>query len=168
MTKKLIATSAIALSILFSGSCTWAQTTYITSPSDRVITLVPTGPRLNHPGGLNSLGWTTGYSALTTTSERPNLLGRSLGGSDTITETVTRVVPNDALGNPVRSGWSVNDQPNSAGWPTGYSAVTSTYERFDPLAAAFGGSQTVTETKTQVLPNDALGRPIRPLGGLWP
>jgi hypothetical protein len=145
-----------------------AQTTVIGQGSTGVVTVVPIGPGLGAPGQRNSLGWNTGYTAITTTSERPNILGRGLGGSDTIAETVTRVVPNDALGNPSRFGGVFAEQPNSAGWRTGYSAITSTYERPDPLGAYLGGSRTVTETKTQVLPNDALGQPIRPFGGLWP
>ena len=145
-----------------------AQTTVIGQGSPGVVTVVPIGPGLGAPGQRNSLGWNTGYTAITTQSERPNILGRGLGGSDTIAETVTRVVPNDALGNPSRFGGVFDERPNSAGWRTGYSAVTSTYERPDPFGAYLGGSRTVTETKTQVLPNDALGQPIRPLGGLWP
>jgi hypothetical protein len=149
-----------------------AQTTIIGSGSSGVITVVPLAPDRIRAGERNSLGWDTGYSAITTTSERPNIFGRGLGGSDTIVETTTRVVPNDVLGNPARYGGRYggvfDEEPNSAGWHTGYSAVTSTYERADPLGAALGGKKTVTETTTQILPNDALGQPIRPFGSLWP
>jgi hypothetical protein len=75
-------------------------------------------------------------------------------------------VPNDALGNPVEYGGFFDNQPNSAGWHTGYSTVTSTYERPDIFNRQLGGSNTVTETKTQILPNDALGQPIRPLSDI--
>jgi hypothetical protein len=143
-----------------------AQTTIINSGSPGVFTVVPVRPGLHEPGQRNSLGWDTGYSAITTTSERPSLLGRSWGGSDTIAETVTKVVPNDALGNPVRHGSVFDTERNSAGWNTGYSTITSTYDRPDPLGAYLGGARTVTETKTQVVPNDALGQPIRPLEDL--
>lgn len=145
-----------------------AQTTAIGTGSTGVVTVVPIHPGLRPSQRPNSLGWNTGYTAITTASERPNILGRALGGSDTIAETVTRVVPNDALGNPSRFAGGFHSETNSAGWNTGYSAVTSTYQRPDPLGAYLGGSKTVTETKTQVLPNDALGQPIRPFGGLWP
>lgn len=162
--------TALALCSLLTATAntTLAQTTVIGQGSTGVVTVVPIGPGLGVPGQRNNLGWNTGYSAITTTSERPNIFGRAWGGSDTIAETVTRVVPNDALGNPYRFGAGYNSEPNSAGWSTGYSAVTSKYERPDPLGAYLGGSRTVTETKTQILPNDALGQPIRPFGGLWP
>lgn len=57
---------------------------------------------------------------------------------------------------------------NSAGWGTGYSVVTSTQERPNPLGYALGGSKTVTETTTKIVPNDALGNPIQPILPLWP
>ena len=104
---------------------------------------------------------------MTSTYERANPLGQALGGSETIHETTTRVLPNDALGQPMR-GIQPFAEPNSAGWSTGYSAVTSTYERPNPLGRALGGSEAVTETTTRIVPNDALGQPIRPIGGLWP
>jgi hypothetical protein len=162
----------IAISILFSSTTIYgvsahAQTTVINSGNSGVITVVPIRPGLDELGRRNSLGWNTGYSAITTTSERPSLLGRGLGGSNTISETVTRVVPNDLLGNPVRYGSVATDEPNSAGWNTGYSTITSTYDRPDPFGAYLGGAKTVTETKTQIVPNDALGQPIRPLSDLW-
>lgn len=167
MTPKLfIVATAFVANIAICADSSLAQTTVINSGSSGVITVVPVRPGLNEPGQRNSLGWNTGYSAITTTSERPSIFGRSWGGSDTISETVTRVVPNDLLGNPVRYGAVNNSEPNSAGWNTGYSTVTSTYERPDPFGAAMGGARTVTETKTQVVPNDALGQPIRPLSDL--
>jgi hypothetical protein len=178
--KSCIKTFYLALYVTLAASPTLAtaQTAVIGQGSTGVITVVPIGPSLGGsslggpdlraPGQRNSLGWNTGYSAITTTSERPNIFGRGLGGSDTISETVTKIVPNDPLGNPSHFGGTFNNRPNSAGWYTGYSAVTSTYERPDPLGAYLGGPKKVTETTTQILPNDALGQPIRPLGGLWP
>jgi len=119
-------------------------------------------------GERNSAGWGTGYSVVTSTQERPNPLGRALGGSDTVVETRTQVVPNDVLGQPMRGGYRAFEDANSAGWRTGYSAVTSTYERPNPLGYALGGSKTVTETTTKIVPNDALGNPIQPILPLWP
>jgi hypothetical protein len=161
----ILSTGLLLWTLPQSGS---AQTSIFNSTSSGVVTVVPIGPRLGTPGEPNSLGWSTGYSAITTTSERPNLFGRAVGGSDTVVETTTRVVPNDALGNPARYGGLLDNSPNSAGWYTGYSAVTSTYERPDPLGATLGGRGTVTESTTQIVPNDALGQPMRPLLGLWP
>lgn len=49
--------------------------------------------------------WGTGYSVVTTTRPTQNLFNRDLTGS----ETVQKVVPNDALGQPMRGlnfGWS--------------------------------------------------------------
>lgn len=125
-------------------------------------------PPVGGVGGRNTAGWNTGYSVVTSTHERANPLGGVWGGSDTVVETVTNVVPNDALGRPMRGGIRPFEEPNSAGWSTGYSAVTSTYERPDPFGAALGGSNTVTETTTSIVPNDALGRPIQPILPLWP
>lgn len=125
-------------------------------------------PPVGGVGERNTAGWSTGYSVVTSTHERANPLGQLLGGSDTVVETVTNVVPNDALGRPMRGGIRPFEEPNSAGWSTGYSAVTSTYERPDPFGAALGGSKTVTETTTRIVPNDALGRPIQPILPLWP
>jgi hypothetical protein len=152
----------------------------VTTPSDSVAQpqlglgsfgerhIVPLPSHPLHPNNrTNSLGWTTGYSAITTTSEQPNIFGRGLGGSDTIRETTTQIVPNDILGNPVR-GLFNDPVPNSAGWNTGYSIVTSTYERPAPLGAPHTVSGRVSESTTRILPNDALGQPIRPLPGFWP
>lgn len=111
----------------------------------------------------NTAGFHTGYSVVTSTYERPNPLGHALGGSETIYESTSRIVPNDLLGEPMR-GIQPFAQPNSAGWSTGYSAVTSTYERPNPLGAALGGSETITETTTRIVPNDALGMPMRGVG----
>jgi hypothetical protein len=161
---KAVATTLLILSAT-DGS---AQTSRVGSASVGVVTVVPVAPHVIAPqGGRNSLGWNTGYSAITTTSERPNIFGRTWGGSDTVQETTTRVVPNDALGNPVRGGF-IGAEPNGAGWNTGYSVVTSTYDRPNPLGAYLGGSRTVTETTTQVVPNNALGQPMRALPELWP
>lgn len=161
MKAHIIFAATIAMIVSTNSHLVWAQSTYIKSTSHGVVTVVPINPRLDAPGERNSLGWNTGYSALTTTSERPSIYGRDVG---TITETVTKIVPNDVLGNPVRSGWIGNNETNSAGWSTGYSTVTSTYERKDPWGAVIGGADTVTETKTQIVPNDLLGQPILPLG----
>lgn len=138
--------------------------TFVQQGASQVAILPPVGG----VGDRNSAGWGTGYSVVTSTQERANPLGRALGGSDTVVETVTKVVPNDALGRPMRGGFRAFEEPNSAGWTTGYSAVTSTYERPDPLGAALGGSKTVTETTTRIVPNDALGNPLQPILPLWP
>ena len=57
----------------------------------------------------NSPGWHPGYSVVTETYEPPNPLRQALGGSRTVTKTTTRVVPNDALGQPL--------PPLIPGWP---------------------------------------------------
>lgn len=114
-------------------------------------------------GGRNSAGWSAGYSVVTSTVERHNPFAAGWGTSDTVVETRTQVVPNDVLGQPLRGGFRVNEEPNSAGWHTGYSAVTSTYERPDLTGALLGQRGTVTETTTRVVPNDVLGNPIQPL-----
>jgi hypothetical protein len=47
--------------------------------------------------------WGTGYSVVTETRERPDTWGRVLGDRDATTTTTTqRVVPNDALGQPIK------------------------------------------------------------------
>ena len=47
--------------------------------------------------------WGTGYSVVTETRERPDAWGRFLGERDATTTTTTqRVVPNDALGQPIK------------------------------------------------------------------
>ncbi len=131
-------------------------------------TLVPVVPQGLAPTNTNNLGWNTGYSAITTTSERPNVLWRGLGGSDTIQESTTRIVPNDLFGNPVRYGNIFESQPNSAGWYTGYSIVTSTLERPVPFGGVYGDNRAVTETTIRIFPNDATGQPMRPFNSLWP
>ena len=113
--------------------------------------------------GRNSAGWGTGYSVVTSTVERRNPFGGAWGTSDTVVETRTQVVPNDVLGQPLRGGFRVNEEPNSAGWRTGYSAVTSTYERPDQTGVLLGERRAVTETTTKIVPNDALGNPIQPI-----
>jgi hypothetical protein len=113
--------------------------------------------------GPNSAGWNTGYSVVTSTVERRNPFAGAWGTDDTVVETRTQVVPNDVLGQPLRGGFRVNEEPNSAGWRTGYSAVTSTYERPDLSGALLGERRTVTETTTRIVPNDVLGNPIQPL-----
>jgi len=159
---------ALNATLIVSATCASAQTSRYGSGSAGVVTVVPVAPQALSPhGGQNSLGWSTGYSAVTTTSERPNIFGRAWGGSDTVQETTTKVVPNDALGNPVRGGF-IGGETNSLGWSTGYSVVTSTYDRPNPLGAYLGGSRTVTETTTRVVPNNALGQPLGTLPELWP
>ena len=128
------------------------------------VVIVPPAQAVGVP---NSAGWYTGYSAVTSTYERPNPLGHALGGAESARETTTQIVPNNAFGQPMR-GVPVYNQPNSAGWNTGYSVVTDTYERANPLAAALGGSQTVTETTTRVVPNGATGQPLNPFLPGWP
>jgi hypothetical protein len=47
--------------------------------------------------------WGRGYSVVTETRERPDAWGRFLGDRDATTTTTTqRVVPNDALGQPIK------------------------------------------------------------------
>jgi len=160
--------SLFTMALIFNATNAVAQNSRTGTASVGVVTVVPVAPHVLAPQeGRNSLGWNTGYSAITTTSERPNIFGRAWGGSDTVQETTTRVVPNDVLGNPVRGGF-IGAEPNSAGWNTGYSVVTSTYDRPNPLGAYLGGSKTVTETTTRVVPNDALGKPMNSLPELWP
>ena len=162
----------IAVALLIGVTLTVAARPGVAQPGHGVpfvigqqqVVAVPAAPR---PGVPNSAGWNTGYSAVTSTYDRPNPLGAALGGSDAVRETITQIVPNDALGQPMQGG-VLYGEPNSAGWNTGYSVVTDTYERFNPLGAALGGSKTVTETTTRVVPNGATGQPINPLLPLWP
>lgn len=126
---------------------------------------VVVAPPLGGVGGRNSAGWNTGYSAVTSSYERPSRLGEGFGVNGFVQETVTRVVPNDVLGNPIQSGIGVYGERNSAGWNTGYSAVTSTYEKTGTLDNLLVGSDSITETRSRVVPNDVLGRPIV---GIWP
>jgi hypothetical protein len=159
---------AVASAPMTSPTIAAAQASRFGVENPGVLTVVPVNPQALVPeGSRNSLGWNTGYSAITTTSERPNIFARGLGGSDTVQETTTQIVPNDALGNPVRGAFR-GGETNSAGWNTGYSVVTSTYDRPNPLGAYLGGNRTVTETTTRVVPNDALGQPMRALPELWP
>jgi hypothetical protein len=165
----LVAFHLVSAAILITiPTVATAQTSRFGTGSSGVVTVVPVNPRVLAPeGSRNSLGWDTGYSAITTTSERPNIFGRGWGGSDTVQETTTQIVPNDALGNPVRGGF-MGSERNSAGWSTGYSVVTSTYDRPNPLGAYLGDNKTVTETTTRVVPNDALGQPLKGLPEFWP
>jgi hypothetical protein len=126
---------------------------------------VVVAPPVAHVDGRNSAGWSTGYSAVTSSYERPSRLGGVFGVGDTVQETVTKVVPNDAWGRPIQSGFGAFDQRNSAGWSTGYSAVTSTYEKRGTLDNLISGKSSITETTTRVVPNDVLGQPIF---GMWP
>jgi hypothetical protein len=126
---------------------------------------VVVAPPVARVDGRNSAGWNTGYSAVTSSYERPSRLGSIYGVGETVQETVTKVVPNDALGRPMQRGFGTFDQPNSAGWSTGYSAVTSTYERTGTLDNLLTGKSSITETTTRVVPNDVFGQPIL---GMWP
>jgi hypothetical protein len=167
-TRPAIITLHIIAALIINTTASTAQTNRYGSGSPGVVTVVPVDPQALAPeGSRNSLGWSTGYSAITTTSERPNIFGRGWGGSDTVQETTTKIVPNDALGNPVKGGF-LGGETNSAGWSTGYSVVTSTYDRPNPLGAYLGGKRTVTETTTRVVPNDALGQPMGSLPEFWP
>lgn len=147
-----------------------SQGVAVVHPGVGQIAIVPPGGGAGVFGGAerNSAGWNTGYSVVTSTQERRNPSAWLFGGSDTVSETRTQVVPNDILGRPIRGGFRAFEEPNSAGWRTGYSAVTSTYERPDPLGRAFGGSETVTETTTRIVPNDLFGNPIQPIFPGWP
>ena len=159
----------VALSLLTPIAHAAAQPLYPIQPGPTGVTVFapPVIVEAPGPGPINSAGWNTGYSAVTSTYERPNPFGHALGGSETVHETVTQVVPNNALGQPM-PGPRYFGARNSAGWNTGYSVVTDTYQRVDPLGAALGGSSTVTESATRVVPNDALGRPLTGLGIGWP
>lgn len=124
---------------------------------------------LKHQGagvsnGTNSAGWSTGYSLVTSTREKTNPLGVLHGRPDRYIESTSKLVPNDPLGQPIRSSFST--QPNSQGWFTGYSAVTSTYRRPSTIFDPVGSGDTVAESVTRVVPNDPLGQPILPFG--WP
>jgi len=71
----------------------------------------PFGPSLPIPrqGEVNSAGWNTGYSVVTTTRERPDpLLSQIYDRDITTSETVTAIVPNNALGQPMM--WRVPGQ----------------------------------------------------------
>jgi hypothetical protein len=63
----------------------------------------PFGPALPIPNGqVNSAGWQTGYSVVTETKNRPNpWLSRQYGREVRDETTVTTIVPNNALGQPM-------------------------------------------------------------------
>jgi len=46
-------------------------------------------------------------------------------------------------------------------WGKGYSIVTSEREVADPIGAWSGGARTKRETVQRIVPNDALGQPMR-------
>lgn len=74
----------------------------IVPPAQVVPVVPPFGPALPIPSGVNSAGWGTGYSVVTTTKSRPNALLSQLYDRDiTDSETVTSIVPNNALGEPM-------------------------------------------------------------------
>jgi hypothetical protein len=119
-------------STLNHSECGRASSTWVWGLRQTHILPLPSHPL--HPNNRsNALGWRTGYSAITTTSDQPNIVGRGLAGSETIRETTTQIVPDHILlPKPVRA--ITNDPvPNRAGWNTGYSTVTSTYELPAPL-----------------------------------
>ena len=154
---------AVALFALFPVLVAQAQPRYAYGPNGYGVTVVAPPAiieaPLPPPGRVNSAGWNTGYSVVTSSAERLNPLGGIQGESRTIQQTTTQVVPNNALGQPMR-GYGIDNQPNSRGWYTGYSVVTETYQRSGPLGAMLGGSGSVTESTTSIVPNDALGNPI--------
>jgi hypothetical protein len=129
------------------------------------VAAVVVAPPVGVMGARNLAGWNTGYSAVTSAYERPSRLGDGFGVNGVVQETVTRVVPNDVLGNPIPNGVGIYGERNSAGWNTGYSAVTSTYQKTGTLDNLLVGSGSITETRSRVVPNDVLGRPIV---GIWP
>jgi hypothetical protein len=70
------------------------------APIDQPSYPIAVQPILPVPRGTGP--WGTGYSIVTETRERPDALGRFLGDRDASTTTTTqKVVPNDALGNPI-------------------------------------------------------------------
>lgn len=66
--------------------------------------LPPFGPALPIPRGeLNSAGWNTGYSVVTTERSGVDWLRRSIGDPTARYETsVTTILPNDAFGQPLQ------------------------------------------------------------------
>ena len=72
------------------------------NPNPQPVYGIPVQPILPVPRDRGP--WGTGYSVVTTTrSDRPNtLLGQDFSRDLVDSETVTKVVPNDALGNPIR------------------------------------------------------------------
>ena len=160
---ELEANVACAQTSLYSSDSLYGSGSLVDNHSSGLVPGLPlVADKLS--AGRNSLGYSTGYSAVTTTSERATVFG----AGETVYESTTRLVPNDFFGNPIRHGMFLYNQPNSAGRSTGYSIVTSTSERRNPLGGFLGNAGVVTETTTQVVPNDALGNPIRPFGSLWP
>lgn len=71
----------------------------------------PFGPALPIPQGRYAGPWGTGYSVVTTERESTDWLRKSLGDPNhTYKRTVTSILPNDALGQPIQ-GPSLNFLP---------------------------------------------------------
>jgi len=73
----------------------YAERMYPTKPQQQVYGM-PVQPMLPVPQDTGP--WGTGYSIVTTTKPKINIFNRDLTGS----ETVQRIVPNDALGQPMK------------------------------------------------------------------
>jgi hypothetical protein len=80
-------------------------------PNQIVPVAPPFGPALPIPQGRYAGPWGTGYSVVTTERESTDWLRKSLGDPNhTYKRTVTSIVPNDALGQPMQ-GPSLNFLP---------------------------------------------------------
>jgi hypothetical protein len=80
-------------------------------PSEVVPVAPPFGPAIPIPQGRYAGPWGTGYSVVTTERESTDWLRKSLGDPNhTYKRTVTSILPNDALGQPMQ-GPSLNFLP---------------------------------------------------------
>jgi len=80
-------------------------------PNEVVPVAPPFGPALPIPQGRYGGPWGTGYSVVTTERESTDWLRKSLGDPNhTYKRTVTSILPNDALGQPIQ-GPSLNFLP---------------------------------------------------------
>jgi hypothetical protein len=80
-------------------------------PNEIVPVAPPFGPALPIPQGRYAGPWGTGYSVVTTERESTDWLRKSLGDPNhTYKRTVTSILPNDALGQPMQ-GPSLNFLP---------------------------------------------------------
>lgn len=80
-------------------------------PNEIVPVAPPFGPALPIPQGSYAGPWGTGYSVVTTERESTDWLRKSLGDPNhTYKRTVTSILPNDALGQPMQ-GPSLNFLP---------------------------------------------------------
>jgi len=80
-------------------------------PNEVVPVAPPFGPALPIPQGRYAGPWGTGYSVVTTERESTDWLRKSLGDPNhTYKRTVTSILPNDALGQPMQ-GPSLNFLP---------------------------------------------------------